>query len=44
LFIIAAVVTIYDLAEEIILALLLNEWKTDVHGIWWVLNGKDNKL
>lgn len=40
LFIAAAVITIYDLTEEIILALMLKEWKTNVHGIWWVFKWK----
>jgi len=40
LFVAASVITTYDLTEEIILALVIKEWKTDVRGLWWVLRGK----
>jgi CDP-diacylglycerol--glycerol-3-phosphate 3-phosphatidyltransferase len=37
LFYAAVVLTIIDLLEEIILVLLLSEWKTNVRGLYWVL-------
>jgi CDP-diacylglycerol--glycerol-3-phosphate 3-phosphatidyltransferase len=40
LFRIAAIFTIIDLVEEIILVLLLREWKTDVKGLYWVMRRK----
>ena len=40
LFYIAAVVTALDLAEEMILVLLLPRWQADVKGLYWVLKGK----
>lgn len=40
LFYSAAVITIVDLAEEIILVFLLPEWKSNVKGIYWVLKNK----
>jgi phosphatidylglycerophosphate synthase len=44
LFHFAAVFTILDLIEEIILVIVLPEWKTDVKGLYWVKmknRGKD---
>jgi len=38
LFYTAAILTILDLVEEIILVLILPEWKTNVRGLFWVLN------
>jgi CDP-diacylglycerol--glycerol-3-phosphate 3-phosphatidyltransferase len=43
LFYLAALVTIFDLAEEIILVILLPTWETDVRGLYWVLNRKKQK-
>lgn len=40
LFYITAAVTAIDLAEEIILVLLLPQWETDVKGLYWVLRKK----
>ncbi len=40
LFYSAAVITIFDLVEEITLVFLLPEWKTNVKGIYWVLKNK----
>jgi CDP-diacylglycerol--glycerol-3-phosphate 3-phosphatidyltransferase len=37
LFELTAVLTLVDLAEEILLALMLPEWKADVKGLYWVL-------
>lgn len=37
LFAAMVVVTTYDLLEEIILVMLLPEWKTNVKGLYWVL-------
>jgi phosphatidylglycerophosphate synthase len=39
LFYLAIVLTIINLLEEIILVLLLREWKTNVKGLYWVLKG-----
>ena len=36
LFYVASAMTILDLVEEIILVLLLPEWKTDVKGLYWI--------
>lgn len=36
LFYIMAFVTALDLLEEIILVLLLPQWRSDVKGIWWI--------
>lgn len=40
LFYTAAVLTILDLSEEIILVLMLPQWTTDVKGIWWLRKRK----
>ncbi len=37
LFYIASVVTILEIAEEMILVVLLPEWKANVHGLYWAL-------
>jgi len=37
LFRVAAVLTILDLLEEIILVSMLTKWQTDVKGIYWVI-------
>lgn len=42
LFYLAAIVTILDLVEEIILVFILREWKTDVKGVYWVMQKKTN--
>ena len=39
LFYVTASVTILDLAEEIVLVILLPEWKENVKGIYWVWKG-----
>ena len=44
LFYIAVVVTALDLIEEIILTFLLRQPKSDVKGIYWVLNQKSKSL
>lgn len=41
LFIITAVITTLDLIEEIILVLIIKEWRTNVHGLWWVLKANN---
>jgi cardiolipin synthase (CMP-forming) len=43
LFYIAAVVTIIDLAEEIVLVLLLPHWQTNVKGLYWVIRQRQSK-
>jgi len=40
LFYFAVAVTLLDLAEEIVLALLLPEWEADIKGLYWVLKRK----
>jgi len=40
LFIAAAIITILDLVEEIIIVYLLPSWQTDVKGLYWVLKNK----
>ena len=40
LFYAAAIVTMFELIEEIILVSLLKQWKTNVKGIYWVLKEK----
>ncbi|HYD20610.1 MAG TPA: CDP-alcohol phosphatidyltransferase family protein, partial [Flavipsychrobacter sp.] len=40
LFYIATAVTALDLAEEMILVLLLPSWQADVKGLYWVLKEK----
>ena len=44
-FYVAAAATIIDLVEEILLVLVLPQWKTDVKGLYWVLNsgGENSK-
>lgn len=37
LFYLAAVVTILDLIEEIVLVFLLKEWRSNVKGLYWIL-------
>jgi cardiolipin synthase (CMP-forming) len=43
LFYIAVVVTIIDLAEEIVLVLLLPHWQTNVKGLYWVIRQRQSK-
>jgi phosphatidylglycerophosphate synthase len=43
LFYLAAAFTILDLIEEIILIMVLPEWKTDVKGLYWVLRSGSGK-
>ncbi|HEY0742043.1 MAG TPA: CDP-alcohol phosphatidyltransferase family protein [Chryseosolibacter sp.] len=38
LFIVAAIITAIQLIEEIILVIVLPEWKTNVKGLYWVLS------
>jgi phosphatidylglycerophosphate synthase len=40
LFYTASALTALDLAEEIVLILLLREWKTDVKGLYWILKSR----
>ncbi len=40
LFYIASVVTILEIVEEMILVVILSEWKTNVHGLYWALKDK----
>jgi CDP-diacylglycerol--glycerol-3-phosphate 3-phosphatidyltransferase len=40
LFYAAAALTALDLAEEIVLVLLLRGWRTDVKGLYWILKDK----
>ncbi len=44
LFYVAAVITILDLAEEIILVLILKQWEANVKGIYWVLKRNKKEL
>lgn len=37
LFYIASVVTLLEIAEEMILVVILPEWKANVHGLYWAL-------
>lgn len=41
LFYSAAVVTSIELVEEIIIVLLLKEWKTNIRGLYWVLKKQE---
>ena len=41
LFVLAMVITAAQLVEEIVLVILLPEWKTDVKGLYWVLRSKN---
>jgi phosphatidylglycerophosphate synthase len=43
LFHLAAVFTILDIVEEMILVMVLPEWKTDVKGLYWVKRKKREK-
>lgn len=43
LFYAAAVVTLAELAEEIVLVRLLPKWKTDIRGFYWVWKEKSKK-
>jgi phosphatidylglycerophosphate synthase len=36
----AAVITALELIEEIILVIVVSEWKTDVKGLFWILKSK----
>jgi phosphatidylglycerophosphate synthase len=40
LFYTTAIITTVELVEEIIMVVVLNEWKTNVHGLYWVMNEK----
>jgi phosphatidylglycerophosphate synthase len=40
LFYVAAIVTTLELIEEIILVMLLNEWRANVRGVFWVLRNR----
>ena len=40
LFYVAAIITMIELTEEIILVSLLKHWKANVKGIYWVLKEK----
>lgn len=44
LFYIAAIVTIIDLVEEIIILIYLRSWKANVKGLYWVLEKKLGKM
>jgi cardiolipin synthase (CMP-forming) len=41
LFYVAFAVTAIDLIEEIILVILLKEWKANVKGLYWLLRSKN---
>jgi CDP-diacylglycerol--glycerol-3-phosphate 3-phosphatidyltransferase len=43
LFYAAAIITILELIEEIILVNLLPDWETNVKGIYWVLKRKTER-
>lgn len=43
LFYIASAVTILEITEEMILVVLLPEWKINVHGLYWAIKDKKNK-
>ena len=40
IFYIAAIITMLDLTEEIVLVLILPHWQTDVKGLYWVSKNK----
>lgn len=40
----AAIITCFELIEEIILVLVLPEWKTDVKGLYWVMRSQATGL
>ena len=42
-FYIAAIITMLDLTEEIILVLMLPRWQADVKGLYWVVKNKNSK-
>lgn len=42
LFYLAAVITILDLAEEIVIIFYLKDWQSNVKGMWWVM--RDQKV
>jgi phosphatidylglycerophosphate synthase len=42
LFYITAIVTTFELMEEIIIVIVLPEWKTNVHGLYWVMKNKQD--
>ena len=37
LFYLAVIITLLDLVEEIILALIIDKWATNIHGLFWYL-------
>jgi phosphatidylglycerophosphate synthase len=41
LFVLATLITAAQLIEEIVLVILLPEWKTDVKGLYWVLRSRN---
>ena len=43
LFYAALIVTAIELIEEIILVLILRDWRTDVKGLYWVMKSRDAK-
>jgi CDP-diacylglycerol--glycerol-3-phosphate 3-phosphatidyltransferase len=43
LFYLAVAVTAIDLVEEIILVLLLPQWKANVKGLYWVMRKKQSE-
>ena len=43
LFYITAAVTAIELVEEIILVLMLSQWKTDVKGLYWVIRWRQSE-
>lgn len=44
LFYIAAIVTTLELIEEIILVIILPEWKANVRGLYWVIEERKNSV
>lgn len=42
LFYLTAIITAYELIEEIILVLILPKWQINLKGLWWVLKNKKN--
>jgi phosphatidylglycerophosphate synthase len=40
LFYTTAIVTTLELIEEIIIVIVLSEWKTNIHGLYWVMKNK----
>jgi phosphatidylglycerophosphate synthase len=43
LFYATALATTLELIEEILLVTVLKHWKTNVHGLYWALRGRENK-